>query len=480
MVKMRRYLVSIPYGMSARNVLRSDIFAVLKATGRVVVLSPLHNDTSFQQEFGGVGVVITDLPRRFSAPYMMLRGLLDHFEGYYFTNATGIETLQILRESLRRQHPLIYYTRVTMGRLGGTHLILKQLRALQQRWGRNSHFGQLFDEFRPDLVFLTHSLAVEEFPVAFEARRRGIPIVAMIHSWDNLTAKSGMRTVTTLRPGRMLPLRFDKVIVWNEVEANELMRYYGYCRDEIFVAGIPQFDFYAHHNYPSREEVIWRIGGDPTKRLITYAAGSSYLLPKQNEIIQILVQALQEERFTAPAQLLIRGHPGSDIAEWQERFGAISNVLFQQPSVAYAALRFSQGWHIGEEDKVQLAQTLYHSDVIVNVASTLAIDAAALNRPIVCIGFDGYENRPYYESIAKHYDFTHYRPVVESGGVRIARSPRELIEHINRYLENPDLDAPGRRQIVEQLCYRLDGKAGERIGRYLVELLRESQQEVLA
>jgi hypothetical protein len=40
----------------------------------------------------------------------------------------------------------------------------------------------------------------------------------------------------------------------------------------------------------------------------------------------------------------------------------------------------------------------------------------------------------------------------------------ELLKYINMYLENPSLDKEGRKRIINEQCYKLDGRSGERIG----------------
>ena len=96
------------------------------------------------------------------------------------------------------------------------------------------------------------------------------------------------------------------------------------------------------------------------------------------------------------------------------------------------------------DDRRHLANTLAHSDVVVNVASTIAIEAAMCDTPIVNIGFDGATRRPFLDSAARYYRYTHYRPLVEARAVRVAKSPEDMLELIRRYLERPDLDREGR------------------------------------
>ena len=62
----------------------------------------------------------------------------------------------------------------------------------------------------------------------------------------------------------------------------------------------------------------------------------------------------------------------------------------------------------------------------------------------------------------------HYRNALSAGGIRLVRSESELIKWTNGYLTNPQLDQEGRRMLVLEQCKFLDGKSGERIGKFIL------------
>jgi hypothetical protein len=79
----------------------------------------------------------------------------------------------------------------------------------------------------------------------------------------------------------------------------------------------------------------------------------------------------------------------------------------------------------------------------------MTIDFALFDKPVINPAFDlsnplphGLPLRDYY------YQFDHYRPVVELGSVRASASPDEMVDDINRYLAQPDLDCEGRQELV--------------------------------
>jgi CDP-glycerol glycerophosphotransferase (TagB/SpsB family) len=125
------------------------------------------------------------------------------------------------------------------------------------------------------------------------------------------------------------------------------------------------------------------------------------------------------------------------------------------------------------KDMDHLADSLYHTEMTISTASTMTIDAAAFDKPSINIAFDGWEEKPFHESVRRFYapSHAHYQPIVKSAGVRIAYSFDELIKYIHMYLEDPSIDKEGRARIVREQCYKLDGKSGERIANFILESL---------
>ncbi|PIR20621.1 MAG: hypothetical protein COV45_05325 [Deltaproteobacteria bacterium CG11_big_fil_rev_8_21_14_0_20_47_16] len=460
---MKKLLLSLPYGMSARNFLGSSVFSMLRRHFQVVLATPLHKDPAFCAEFNRQGVEVVDIPKPPIVPMRLYRHMLDIMEGVHFSRKTQIKTLQILENCLKRERPGIYYRRKIIGSiLLAVPGLFKFLRGIQNKFIGMPYYEKLLDEVRPDVIFQTHPLCIDEFPMALHAKKAGIPVVAMLHSWDNITTKSGIRVVTSDRPGRMLPIMFDHFLVWNEVQKAELMRYYGYSEAQITVTGMPQFDFYKTYQYSSREIFCKKWGLDPKKKLIVFTAGSPKMLPKQNEVIDILIDSVMTDKFGHSAQLLIRTHPMTKMEYLKDKLKE-SFVQIQYPKAAYVTDRITSGWNNSHDDQSEFAETIHHADVVINVASTVCLDCAALDKPSICVAFDGHSNMPYHQSIVKNYDFDHFLPIINSGGVRIARSAAELREMVNNYIVDPSLDSEGRAKLREVECYRVDGNSAERV-----------------
>jgi CDP-glycerol glycerophosphotransferase (TagB/SpsB family) len=116
------------------------------------------------------------------------------------------------------------------------------------------------------------------------------------------------------------------------------------------------------------------------------------------------------------------------------------------------------------EDVAFLANLTHHADLNINVASTMTLDFAIHDKPVVNIAFDVASPPPFGMPLWDYYyQFEHYRPVVELGAARFARSPDELADHVNAYLENPALDRENRRRLVELEVSLPLGRSSQRI-----------------
>jgi hypothetical protein len=105
------------------------------------------------------------------------------------------------------------------------------------------------------------------------------------------------------------------------------------------------------------------------------------------------------------------------------------------------------------------------------VCGTMTIDSAVLDKPTVNVYYDLGGRLPPGLSTRRFYERTDVRQMMAYGASRVARSPSECIGLINRYLEDPQLDAAGRQRARKQDCGPLDGGAGVRIAEALRSLI---------
>jgi len=120
---------------------------------------------------------------------------------------------------------------------------------------------------------------------------------------------------------------------------------------------------------------------------------------------------------------------------------------------------------------LRLGETMIHSDVVINIFSTITLDAIVFDTPVVGVGFEGSTTKSYSHPYRYYYEYTHFNPVVRNGGIRVAYSLDELVEAVNTYIENSGLDAAGRGKVRKEQIHALDGKSAARAGEAILKAM---------
>ncbi|MBI3951341.1 MAG: hypothetical protein HY314_12900 [Acidobacteria bacterium] len=326
-----------------------------------------------------------------------------------------------------------------------------------------AEYKKLLPEWQASVVVGFSLEGWREMALLEAANELGIPTAVMIRSRDNLAAKI-----------QHLP-DADAYFVWAEMTRKFLLHMYPEIPAErVYVTGSPQFD---HHLDPThrlpRQEFFQRVGLDPNRPLIVYTMATPGLIDHEIEIVQYLADAAHAGRFFRQAHLLVRGHPrmfGSNLKllhnSYREarRYPPPARPAYKSPEHEANVVRL-----ILEDEPMHLA-TLAYQDVQVNVCGTMTIDSAIFDKPTVNVCFDVVDGIPPGLSVQRFYRRSDVKQMIAYGASRLAYTPEECIRLINRYLEDPTLDAEGRKRAREQECGPLDGQAGLRIADSIVRL----------
>jgi CDP-glycerol glycerophosphotransferase (TagB/SpsB family) len=323
---------------------------------------------------------------------------------------------------------------------------------------REQRYRNLFRKYNPSLVITSTpgQNLIDRF-LLHEANKAKISTLSIVESWDKLITKGPMH----VRP--------HFLAVWNEMMKEEAIFIHYYDPRKIFVVGTTRFDSYLkdRKNMHSKGELYKLFKMDPHRKLITLTTAPTPSVGDHNFILRILIENLNKNRFSHPVQILCRLHPNDDYRRYKD-FRGTPHLYFDIPNFDLRP----EYWLPSREDFSHLAALVTHTDVLVNIASTMTIEAAIADTPIVNLGFSTSEPDRFAYQVGVVHHQKHYRHILERKGVRIACTEKELIAFINKYLENPSLDRDGRRQIANDLTYKTDGMASKRIAGLIAKLLK--------
>ena len=93
------------------------------------------------------------------------------------------------------------------------------------------------------------------------------------------------------------------------------------------------------------------------------------------------------------------------------------------------------------------------------------------DKPVINVGYNPPSVPETEVSYVRYYEFDHYKPVVESGAICLARSQREMREMILENLHDPSSRTNDRKKLISQMFGdTLDGCSSTRVADTLLQL----------
>ena len=329
------------------------------------------------------------------------------------------------------------------------------MRTLEKFFSRDEKvWKEYFEKYRPAAHLAPTTYREVDFALIKYAKKVGVPTLGMLRGWDNMSSKAFLLA----HPDMLLvqnPLMRDEAINWNDVS-----------REKVRVIGFPYFDHYFDSQWRmTRDEVARSIGADPRKKWIAYFAGgmmTGFLYDKKtHDHLLMLKDALERGEF-GEAEVMVSVHP-SNRAEWT------GDDLGEKIKI----LRLVKNWTFTHDSAKIIMNFIRECELVIDLGSSLALEAAIFDKPIIFAGFNGYQDEklPSHRKLSTIYDYTvHMQYLIRTGGVWVVETEEELIRAVKTYLANPSLHREGRSRIVKEVVGPLDGKAGQRAFDALIKL----------
>lgn len=326
-----------------------------------------------------------------------------------------------------------------------------------------AHYHALFARTRPGVLFCTQQRAPLAAAPVLAARALGIPTAAFIFSWDNLSSK------------QRIAAPFEHYCVWSDAMRDELRRFYPEVPPaRIHVLGAPQFDPYADADVLwTREAFCRRVGADAHRPIICYSGGDTGTCPDDAHHVALLLRLIREGRIPGSPQVLLRPSPVDDGRRYEAVRREFPELRYLPPAWVHTVPGDWSRVAPLPEDVALLANVTHHCALNVNVASTMTLDFALRDRPVVNVAFDVTAPPPLGRPLRDvYYRYEHYAPVVAIGAARMAYDADDLARHVTAYLADPALDRAARAELAALEVVLPVGGAGRRIADLLLRLAR--------
>lgn len=454
-------LIPIVRGHMARLLIYSGVINRLVEMGaKIVLLTYKDNVENLRDYFDNPNVEIEIVP----PSRLQLYYRWNRIYTYYFETFLPTESSAAKLEWLKQHNPQ-RYRRVTS-------LSPATLRRLRRFWLNvrrafmpGSLYKSIFSKHQIDLVVVGSAARnPEEYYMLRYALTHRIRNICTLQSWDLLTTKGDLLE----RP--------DHLTVWNDANHQEAVTLFNYAPKDVLIVGAPQFDLYFDPNtYLSRTEWCGQYGFDPNKKVILVTGGSGNIHNNLPNVIRALIEGMEAGEFES-VQILVRPHPavylGSVAGDGTEE----DLCLYESwhPNVKGNRLQASQLNIIADASAVEhtvLANNLYHADLLIDFYGTVSVEACLVDTPVIYAdvraSFSKEESG--FGAIIDRNEYTHLKRVIQTGGVRIVETRQQLYDTVRNYLNNPELDSEGRREIAASFGYANRGYSVSRMAQAIYD-----------
>jgi len=325
---------------------------------------------------------------------------------------------------------------------------------LESRFYGDTDVSGLNPENMDQLLLLgigTHG-AEHETILTWWARRQGISVVHMIGNYDHLSSKGYRGAPVT------------KLLVWGPVMRDDAVYRHGVDPECVEMVGPIRYDSLLKNASYDRNRFIEGCGLDPKKKTILFAGGLA-----EYHYFEMLRLYEQLEQAGGGYQLILRIYPDKilmssayikPLIDYAQRLDGVY-VSIGDPNYRVGN-RESEVPHIETQE---LYNSLRHSDVVINLYSTIALEACLYDRPTIYMLW--YPKKSYgWLKPPEYIDYgrlVHNQRMVEYGAIYMAHTAEQLLEAVNDAVSQPDRFKAERARAVAAEIGPLDGKVVERV-----------------
>jgi hypothetical protein len=289
--------------------------------------------------------------------------------------------------------------------------------------------SQTLKNERPAMVFCTNQRPVLAIAPLLAAQDLGIPTATFIFSWDNL-------------PKATMVVETDYYFVWSDYMKKELINYYPYIQDnQIFVTGTPQFE--PHFNLDkivSKEDFFGIHQLDFNKNYICYSGDDITTCPDDPQYLSDVATAVRQlNREGHSLGIIFRRCP----VDFSNRFDQVlQNNKDVITPIAPKWKKTGEGWNAilpSQADLDLQINTVYHTEMVINLGSSMVFDYVAHKKPCAFINYDVTKKVVEDWSVSKIYNYVHFRSIPNKKSVIWLNSKDEIASKIENALRDSQI-----------------------------------------
>ncbi len=279
---------------------------------------------------------------------------------------------------------------------------------------------------KPDFVFCTNQRIMLAVAPILAAQDLGIPTATFIFSWDNL-------------PKATKIIEADFYFVWSEHMKNELRFYYPHINEnQIIITGTPQFEPHFDKSFlVSKEEFFETHKLDVNKKYICFSGDDITTSPNDPSYLETIAKAivnLNNKGYNLG--VVFRRCPVDFSSRFDEVLSKYSDTI---TSINPIWEKKGVEWHAilpTKDDLILQMNTIHHTELVINLGSSMVFDYVAMNKPCCYINFEVKNDKVPYWSVNNIYKFIHFRSMPSKEAVYWINDKNDMEVIIENMLSN--------------------------------------------
>ena len=309
-----------------------------------------------------------------------------------------------------------------------------------------------------DVVFCTHQRATQAIPAIESAKKNGIKTIGAIFSWDNL-------------PKARISVKTENYVVWSNYMKEEMNFYYPEIENKnIKITGTPQFEFYTKKELLwSKETFFKKYDLDFSKKVICFSGDDVRTSPYDPIYLEDLAEEIQKMPKEKQPQILFRKCPVDISGRYKNIIKKYSNTIKEAPPLWCLDSDTKEKWSLiyPKYDDIQLlVNTVFHTDLVINLGSTMAHDYTVYNKPCLYLNYDPVSNPSI--KIETIYNYQHFRSMPNKKAVGWLNSKEDIIPKITAAINNQQANEQNRNKWFHKIVEYKES-ASNNIVNFIVE-----------
>jgi CDP-glycerol glycerophosphotransferase (TagB/SpsB family) len=209
----------------------------------------------------------------------------------------------------------------------------------------------------------------------------------------------------------------------------------------------------------SAEEFYSKFSLNANLKTICYSCADVSIGSNDPIVITVIANGIRNNTIKSKAQLIVRTSPAEDDSRFKGIREEFPEIIWNVPKWILTRDNHAESWSQripSQEDIKDLRSLLEYVDLNINMCSTMSLDFMLFNKPVINTVFGNSENGLYDDQ--RFLNFDHYKKVVDSQAVTIAKNETELIDQINEALSDPKQRTAERKLMIDlQVSEPLEG-----------------------